>query len=191
MRIFTAVLSFMLISLCTSVQAVEPVTDHQVMLYYYIPIGADTNQQKQHKFGLRFDRSMHDPRQAVDISSVVSRPAMLDLQFQHNKNALAFKVNGIDITERLYVHRADAAEGEDTGADAAMEEEAAMEEAGATEGEVAAEGEVATEAGDAGVEQAEEEKPKKTVVQQTLDDLPFGVIMGVGIGIAIFAGAGG
>ena len=185
MRIITAVLSFMLISLCTSVQAVEPVTDHQVMLYYYIPLGADNNEQKQHKFGLRFDRSMHDPRQAVDVSSVVNRPAVLDLQFQPKSKALAFKVNGIDYTERFYVQRADAAEGEVT------EVEAATEEAGVAEGEVAAEEEATTDTGTADAEQVKEEKQEKTIVQQTLDELPFGVIMGVGIGIAIFAGVGG
>lgn len=191
MRIFTMVLSFILISLCSSVQAVEPVTDHQVMLYYYIPFGADNNVDKQHKYGLRFDRTMHDPREAVDISSVVNRPAMFDLQFQHNNRPMAFKVNGIDVTQRLYVQRADAAEGEDTGAGAAMEGEPAMEEAGANEEDVAAEGEATTETGAAEVKQEEAEKPKKSIVQQTMDDLPFGVIMGVGIGIAIFAGAGG
>lgn len=198
MRIFTTVLSFMLISLCTSVQAVEPVTDHQVMLYYYIPIGADNYEQKQHKFGLRFDRTMHDPREAVDISAVVNRPAMFDLQFQQKNRPLAFKVNGIDVTERIYVQRADTAEGEAAGAEAAMEEdaaamkeEAAMEEATETEGEVAAEGETATETAATGGEKPEDKKAEKSVVEKTLDDLPFGVIMGVGIGIAIFAGAGG
>jgi len=194
MRIFTAVLSFILICLCSSVQAVEPIRDHQMMFYYQIPIGADKQQDKKHKFGLRFDQTMHDPRAVVDFSSVMKKPAMLDLQFRH-KEALAFKVQGIDYTERLYVQRADAAENVKAPAIDEADIEAGTagidtaEEAEAEAAEVVVE---TAEEGEAEVsDKAEEKKAEKTIVQKKLDELPFGVIIGVLLGIGILAGVGG
>jgi len=199
MRIFIAVLSFILVCLCSSVQAVEPIRDHQMMFYYQIPIGADKQQDKKHKFGLRFDQTMHNPREVTDFSSVMKKPAMLDLQFRY-KEALAFKVHGIDYTERLYVQSADAEnvkapaideadlEAGTAGIDTAEEAEA---EAAEEVVDTAEEGEVATGSEAEVTEKAEEKKAEKTVVQKKLDELPFGVIIGVLLGIGIIAGVGG
>ncbi len=184
MRNFIVVLSFIMICSFSSAQAVEPVSDHQMMLYYQIPLGADKEIDKKHKFGLRIDRTMHDPREVTDFGSVMKKPAMFDLQFRH-KQALAFKVHGVDYTERLYVQRADAAG--DAEATEVVEEVAAEEDAGA-EAEQVSEGE-ATEA-DVSKEE-EEKKPEKTIVQKKLDELPMGVVGGAIIGLIILAGIGG
>jgi hypothetical protein len=170
-----------------------------MMFYYQIPFGADKQQDKKHKFGLRFDQTMHAPREVTDFSSVMKKPAMLDFQFRH-KEALAFKVHGIDYTERLYVQSADAEnvkapaideadlEAGTAGIDTAEEAEA---EAAEEVVDTAEEGEVATGSEAEVTEKAEEKKAEKTVVQKKLDELPFGVIIGVLLGIGIIAGVGG
>ena len=195
MRISTAVLSFILICLCSSIQAVEPIRDHQMMFYYQIPIGADKQQDRKHKFGLRFDQTMHDPRAVADFSSVMKKPAMFDLQLRH-KEALAFKVHGIDYTERLYVQRADAEnvkapaideadlEAGTAGIDTVEEADAEAAEAVV---ETAEEGEAEAEVS----EKVEEKEAEKTAVQKKLDELPKGVIIGVLLGIGLLIGAGG
>ena len=172
MRIYSTILSLILVFLCSSVSAVEPIIEQQLMLYYQIPLGGNNQHSSKHKFGLRLDQTLHSPRQVTEFSSVMKKPAMLDLQMQH-KEPLAFKIHGVDYTERLYTHHADAAE--NAAADTQnIPEETGAEATAATEGEV-----------------AEEATEEKTIVQKTLDEMPTGVIIGVILGIAILAGVGG
>ncbi len=92
-----------------------------------------------------------------------------------HKKALAFKVNGVDYTEKLYTQQADEGESGDTDVGTVTEGNGGGEE-------TIAEGEE---------EVIEEKKEEKTVVQKTIDELPFGVILGVIVFAGILGGLGG
>jgi len=175
MRKFSTAISLLLLCISSNILAVEPVIDQQVMLYYQIPFGGNNHQANKHNFGLRFDQTSHMPGDITDFSDVMKKPAMFDLQMGH-KQALAFKVNGVDYTEKFSTQHAAEAESSDT------EVETVTEENGGGEEEAVAEGED---------EAVEEKKEEKTTVQKTIDELPFGVILGVIVFAGILGGLGG
>ena len=106
----------------------------------------------------------------------MKKPAMFDLQMGH-KLALAFKVNGVDYTEKFYIQHA----GEEEGSDA---DTAAVTQENGDGGEEVVVAEEVDEA-------PEEKKEEKTVVQKKIDEMPFGVILGVIILAGILGGLGG
>ena len=172
MRILIALICLVVFS--TGVYAVEPVDEQQVMLYYVIPLDADRQDNNKHQFGLRFDQTTHNPGDVIRISTLESRPAALDFRMGY-EGVQSLKIHGVDFASRLIAR---AAEGEENPADVTAEPETTAETpATGDEGEQTAE--------------TEEPKEKKTVVQEKIDELPFGVIMGVILGVGILAGFGG
>lgn len=172
MRISIAFICLVVFS--TGAYAVEPVNEQQVMLYYVIPLDADRQDNNKHQFGLRFDQTTHDPGDVTRISALESRPAALDFRMGY-EGVQSLKIHGVDYASRLIAR---AAEGEETPADVTAEPETTAETP-ATEGE----GEQTAE--------TEEPKEKKTEVQEKIDALPFGVIIGVILGVGFLAGFGG
>jgi len=191
MRNYSAMLFLIVLSVCSNVMAVEPVTDQQVMLYYSIPLGGNNPQNKEHKFGLRFDQTTHAPREITEFSNLMKKPATFDLQTGH-KNAYTLKIHGVDYTEKLAVYRADAEGKVETDVKTGTDTEAPPVAKTGTE---AADTEAATGVeAEAGAAEAPAETPaedKRTIVQKTLDELPFGVIIGGILLIGIVAGVGG
>ena len=200
MRNYSAMLFLIVLSVCSNVMAVEPVTDPQVMLYYSIPLGGNNPQNKEHKFGLRFDQTTHAPREITEFSNLMKKPATFDLQTGH-KNAYTLKIHGVDYTEKLVVYRADAEGKVEADVKAGTDTEVATEPEAGDKAEVemeagaAADTEAATGVeAEAGAAEAPAETPaedKRTIVQKTLDELPFGVIIGGILLIGIVAGVGG
>ena len=164
-----------LMSLSLNVSAIEPINDQQVMLYYHIPLGGD-KQHSKHQFGLRFDNTNHDPRDVIQINALETRPAAFDFRMGYG-GVQSIKISGVDYASYLI---AKAAEGENSPAEP-MTETPSDEEITATE-PVPAETEP-TETAEVPVE--------KGPIQQKLDELPFGVVIGVILGIGIIAGVGG
>jgi hypothetical protein len=163
-----------------NVSAIEPINDQQVMLYYHIPLGGD-KQHSKHQFGLRFDNTSHDPRDVVQISDLETRPAAFDFRMGYD-GVESIKVHGTDYASYLI---AKAAEGEDSPVDAEVEattSEETAEEATAIE---------ETTATESSPRETAEAPAEKGPVQKKLDDLPFGVVIGVILGIGIIAGVGG
>lgn len=163
-----------------AVMAVEPVDDQQLMLYYHVPLGAGNQQSAKHQFGLRMDRTTHDPRDTVQIDVLEKQQATIDFRMNYD-GVQSIRIHGVNYASYLVARAAASDESEEaitsTESDTATGEDT-------TEGDPTA----ATE------ETAAEEKPaedEKTIVQQTLDDLPFGVVIGVLLGIGILAGVGG
>ena len=171
MRTLLTVLFFAFLS--ANVSAIEPVNDQQVMLYYHIPLGAD-KQHSKHQFGLRFDNTNHDPRDVVQISALESRPAAMDFRMGYD-GVQSIKIQGVDYAAYLIAR---AAEGEDSPVEPVTESEPSDA--------------VTTEEADT-VETASTETtetPKeKGALQKKLDDLPFGVVIGVMIGIGLIVGS--
>lgn len=184
MRKFTIIVSALLLSITTNILAVEPVDEQQVMLYYRIPLGGSRPADKRHGFGLRLDRTTHAPGEVVQFHELMNRQAMLDFRMGH-EGLQYLKIQGVNYAENPLIARAAEEEGAVAGETGEPEDEPAVEpERAATEGGVTGEGaeEAATE---------EEPAEDKTIVQKTLDELPAGIIIGVGILIGILAGAGG
>ena len=178
MRAFLAVVFLSLVSI--NVLAVEPVDEQQIMFYYHIPLGAD-KQHSKHQFGLRFDQTSHDPRDVVSINDLESKPAAMDFRMGYD-GVQSINIRGVDYAKYLI---AKAAEGEGPAMEAV--DETAVN-GSATEGETVAE-DVPAEADT--TQTAEAPKEEKGVIQQKLDDLPFGVVIGVILGVGIIAGVGG
>lgn len=183
MRILFALIC--LVGFSTEVSAVEPVDEQQVMLYYIIPLDADRHDDNKHQFGLRLDQTTHNPGDVIQISTLEKRPAALDFRMGYD-GVQSLKLHGIDYAARLIAR---AAEEEQAPAEVTTEtpESAAEQPATTEEGEQSAE---TTAAGEEGAG-TEEPKEKKTVVQEKIDALPFGVVIGVLLGVGILAGFGG
>jgi hypothetical protein len=186
MRTLVTVLFFAFLS--ANVSAIEPVNDQQVMFYYHIPLGAD-KQHSKHQFGLRFDNMNHDPRDVIQISTLESRPAAMDFRMGYD-GVQSIKIHGVDYAAYLIAR---AAEDEDSPVEPVTEPQAAeamsAEETAPAETQAAQEV-MAEETASAETTDAPEEKGQ---VQKTLDDLPFGVVIGVilGIGLIVGTAAGG
>ena len=157
----------MLLTVVSGAQAVEPVNDRQLMLYYEVPIGGDSITGNSHSFGLRLDRTSHAPREVTTLNQLRDKTAVFD--FRAGKDGIeSFKVHGIDYTSSLIVARAATEETPEEGADGATAEE-----------------------GEGPVNTAETgEKKEKTGFAKTLSEVPFGVVIGGLLFIGIMAGAG-
>jgi hypothetical protein len=177
MRILLTIL--FLVSLSFNVSAIEPVNDQQVMLYYHIPLGGANKQQSKHQFGVRLDNTSHDPRDVVQISALEARPAAFDFRMGYD-GVQSIRIHGVDYAEQL-VARA-AAEGESAPVEPATESETPAVGTETT-AEPAPEETAPAETAEAPAE--------KGPIQQKLDELPFGVVIGVILGIGIIAGVGG
>lgn len=183
MRISFALICLIVFS--TGVLAVEPVDDQQVMLYYIIPLDADRQDNNKHQFGLRFDRTTHNPGDEIQINALEKRPAALDFRMGY-KGVQSLKIHGVDYASYLIAR---AAEGEEAPVETTTGGPEATSDTAAGESETAPEAPAAgDEAGTpAGTEEQQQEKP---IVQQKIDALPFGVVMGVVLGVVILVGAG-
>jgi hypothetical protein len=146
------------------------------MLYYHIPLGAD-KQQSKHQFGLRFDNTSHDPRDVIQLSMLENRPAAFDFRMGYD-GVQSIKISGVDYASYLI---AKATEGEDTPVEPAVEASPAEE---VTTAEPAPAEETAPA-------ETAEAPAEKGPIQKKLDELPFGVVIGVILGIGIIAGVGG
>ena len=186
MRILIALIC--LVGFSTGVFAVEPVDEQQVMLYYVIPLDADSHGTSKHQFGLRLDQTTHNPGNVIQISALEKRTAALDFRMGYD-GVPSLKLHGVDYAAWLIAR---AAEDDKTPAGAEPKSPGSKTEqpATATEGEQAAE---TPAAGGEGEQTAgtEEQKEKKTALQEKIDALPFGVIIGVILGVGFLAGVGG
>ena len=179
MRILTSV-AVLLAVFSMNVSAVEPVDEQQIMLYYQIPLGAGKPQDSKHQFGLRFDQVTHAPDQDVPISNLEGKTAVMDFRMGYD-GIRSLKIHGVDYASYLIAR---AAEDEK----APVKTETAT---GATTETTPAATENKPAEGAKPAETAEAPKQEKGPIQQKLDELPFGVIIGVIIGIGIIAGVGG
>ena len=152
-------LSFLFLS--GNAAAVEPVLDHQGMIYFNVSFDAGHSSKTEHDFGFRFDRALVKPGENLTMNQLVNKPAVFNLKY--NSNGLkAFELNGIDYSYIDYVNRG-AEGGAKTGAEEAAEE-------------VVAEAEPAPE-------ETTVEQPKREI------KIPLGVIIGTGIALIAIGGS--
>ena len=109
------VLFFAFLFLSFNSYAVEPVLDHQGMVYFNLSFDAGHSTKTEHDFGFRFDRSMVRPGENMTMNQLADKPAVFNMKY--NSNGLkAFELNGVDYSYIDYVHR--GAEGGSTEAEA-------------------------------------------------------------------------
>jgi hypothetical protein len=176
MRILISV-SCLLVFYSMNLFAVEPIDEQQIMLYYQVPLGAANSQDSKHQFGLRFDRITHAPGEDVQISTLENRPAAMDFRMGYD-GIKSVKIHGVDYASYLIAR---AAEGET--APAKTEPAAGADTKDTPAAAAPAEG--------ATTETSGAPKEGKSPIQDALGDVPFGVYIGVIIGIVIIAGVGG
>lgn len=158
----------LVLTVISGAQAIEPVNEHQLMLYYEVPFGSNSRAGDNHSFGLRLDQTSHAPREVVTLDHLKDKTAVLDFR-AGQRGVESFKVHGVDYANRLFVARAATEEGaEDTGAaETTAEDEGAA--ADTTE---------------------PVEKEEKTEFEKKLAEVPIGVVIGGLLFIGILAGAG-
>ena len=165
MRILINV-TFLLAFYSMNLFAVEPIDEQQIMLYYQVPLGAGTSQDSKHQFGLRLDQVTHAPGQDVQISTLENKPAAMDFRMSYD-GIKSVKIHGVDYASYLIAR---AAEGETAPA---TTDPAAATTEGAT------------------TETAAAPKEEKGPIQNALGELPFGIYIGVILGVVIISGVGG
>jgi len=170
-------ISFLLALISMNVSAVEPIDDQQIMFYYQIPLGAGKPQESKHQFGFRFDQVTRAPDQDVHISTLDGRTAALDFRMGYD-GIKSLKIRGVDYAAYLIAR-------------AAEEDKSPVEAPPAAKETTPPEAAPAEEAKIETTQTAEAPKEEKGPIQQKLDELPFGIVIGVIIGVGIIAGVGG
>lgn len=158
----------------THANAAELVHDTQAFVYYKIPIGGSTPEDRAHQYGFRMDHSWIEQDQVIDMNQLMSRNAVMDFRMSSREQP-KFEIQGVDYLQKYRVNKADA--GSSEAADAAVSGEAQAEEAPQTaEAETAPSG------------QAEAETGITDGVMDSLSEIPIGMYVGMGILAAILAG---
>ena len=143
-----------------SSQAFEPELQQQGMVYFHLSFDAGQPVKPQHFYGFRLDNGLVKPGESMHISTLMAKPAVMDINF--NQNGLrSFAMHGIEFTEEVYVAR---------GAESTTDETASTEDGAAAE-------------------TAEPEAVEATP-QRDIKLPPLGVLIGAAIGIVAIAGGG-
>ena len=123
------ILSLSIIVLLTPLiaSAIEPINEPHAMVYYQIPLGASNPEQRQHSFGLRMDRTSHEPGQMIEYQQIFKKPAMFNFKMGY-RGIKALNISGIDYLKKYRTNRANGDEGEeialeDESMDESMDEE--------------------------------------------------------------------
>ncbi len=97
--------------------AVEPVLDHQGMIYFNLSFDAGHSTKTEHDFGFRFDRAMVKPGENMGMDQLVDKPAVFNMKY--NSNGLkAFELNGVDYSYVDYALNEAEGDAGDTAAEA-------------------------------------------------------------------------
>ncbi|MEQ8288206.1 MAG: hypothetical protein RIB78_00635 [Gammaproteobacteria bacterium] len=162
-------LFFSLLVLSTHSLAIEPELQQQGMFYFNVSFDAGTNTKTKHHFGFRIDQGMVKPGESMMLSALVKRPAALDIQYTR-QGIQAFNVHGINYLDEVLVARGAEAGSEDTST-------------------VAKETEVTPAEETVEAEPVEETVTTEATPRRELN-IPFGVVLGLGIGLIAIAGSG-
>ena len=109
LRVFLFV--FLLATFTLKSFAIEPILDQQAMVYFNVSFDTGYKKKLAHDFGLRLDRGVIQPGEIMTINQLMPRTPVFNLGI--NKYGIkTFKLNGIDFTDKYYVHHATETETE-------------------------------------------------------------------------------
>jgi len=100
--IFVSCLSF-------NSNALEPVMESHLMLYYQIPLGGNKIDQRKHSYGFRMDRTIVKSRQPIDYQQLLKQTPMFDIKMGHD-GIKALNISGIDYLKKYTVSHANGDE---------------------------------------------------------------------------------
>lgn len=168
----TAALVLILASLEASAR--EPLSEPRAMLYYEVSFGGGAAADRTSTFGFRMDRAEYAEDHDIDHSRSMRRPAILELKM--NRDGIqSLTVSGRDYLHLYRVHHAAEGEAEETASEA--EGETAETETDGDGEQLPKYPQVGRDIGD--------------TITTVMEKAPAGVIIGVGLGIALLAGVGG
>lgn len=153
--------------------ALEPVNEVHAMFYYQVPFSASKVVQKKHSFGFRMDQASYEPGQMIQYQQLMNKPAAFDFKMGH-EGVQGLYVSGVDYLQRYRLSR--AAEDEQSG-DENGEEGA---EASADSDENGKSNPVTKVAGDIGA-----------TIDEIMEMIPLGFIIGGAVALVLVTGAGG
>jgi hypothetical protein len=158
-----AVLSMILL---TPVQgmALEPVSEAHAMLYYQVPFSASKAEQKKHSFGFRMDHTSYKHGDMISYQKMMNKTAAFDFKMGH-EGVQGMYVSGVDYLQLYRLRRA----AEDEGGDEVVEE-AADEKTNPVK-------EIAGNMGE--------------TIDEIMDIIPLGFLIGGAVGVVLLTGAGG
>lgn len=81
------------------------VSEPHALVYYQLPFSGNATDTRAH-FGLRLDRTVREAGQTVEFSSLMPRPAVMDLRFG-NDGMESFSLAGVDYLARYRALQAD------------------------------------------------------------------------------------
>jgi len=165
--------------LASSAFAVEPVEEHQALLYYQIPFGGVKKADNKHKFGFRVDRVSIDRTTGIysnpgGFNGLMKKPASLDFQMGH-QGITAFKLHGYDYLPHL-VSRVDE-DGDEVIETEGKNGDADGQKDGQKDGEAS--------------ESEEGDKKELLKFSEVLDQTTVGLIIGGTILLIMLTGVGG
>lgn len=160
-------LFFSLLVFSTHSVAFEPELQQQGMFYLNVSFDAGNNTRTKHHFGFRIDHGLVKPGETMMLSELAKKPAALDIQYTR-QGMQAFNIHGVNYLQEILVSR---------GAEAGAEEEPVAEPE-------ATPADTSVEAGPVEETSTAEATPRREL------NIPFGVVLGLGIGLIAIAGSG-
>lgn len=154
--------------------ALEPVNEAHAMFYYQVPFSASKAEQKKHSFGFRMDQASYEPGQMIQYQQLMNKPAAFDFKMGH-EGVQGLYVSGVDYLQRYRLSRAaeDEQSGDENGEEGA-EASADSDENGKSSNPVT------KVAGDIGA-----------TIDEIMDMIPLGFIIGGAVALVLVTGAGG
>ncbi len=170
----TALVALLMLPVSFQAAAWENIVEPHAMVYFRLSFDGGTAPDRQSTFGLRLDQVRHSRNSHIEYASLMRRPAMLNLEL--NRNGIrSLYISGTDYLRLYRLHRADEENGEEPAAQAGDDETAMQGE----------------EDGEQPPRYPQVGKDIGDTMKTVMDKAPAGVIIGVGLGIALLAGVGG
>ncbi len=162
---FTTSVFILMLTVTVPVAADNLISEPHALVYYQLPFSGDAPDTRAH-FGLRMDRTQREAGEMLDYREVLMRPAVMELRFS-GSGMESFTLAGVDYLAKYRTLKADEEQKPDAGAG---EEKSGGEEKTTVE------------------DKAKSEKEKLTM-DQVMHKIPFGYIIGAGIGVLLLVGS--
>jgi hypothetical protein len=144
--------------------ALEPVNEAHAMIYYQVPFSANKSEQKKHSFGFRMDHTSYNPGEMIQYSKMVKKTAAFDFKMGH-EGVQGMYVSGVDYLQLYRLRKA----AEDEGGEEVVDADSESKSNPVTE--------VAGNIGE--------------TIDEIMDIVPLGFLIGGAIGVVLMTGAGG
>ena len=144
--------------------ALEPVNEAHAMIYYQVPFSVNKSEQKKHSFGFRMDHTSYNPGEMIQYSKMMKKTAAFDFKMGH-EGVQGMYVSGVDYLQLYRLRKA----AEDDSDEVAVDTDTENKSNPVTE--------VAGNIGE--------------TIDEIMDIIPLGFLIGGAVGVVLLTGAGG